>query len=163
MAQQQQEVCGFRLLLLEDDIKIEVPDIIKLSCFYCGTVEDVDILDSNKNTSPFICSGCYTIENCEKASEDTTTKVEVITSINWIHQWTFVQNPFCNYQCWLVQSKSNIYIIKEWWSFYVYELSVCSLQNLWIKSFKPLLPLFSTSKKLDIYPSNNLADLTWFG
>ena len=50
------------------------------SC-YCGTSEDVDIKDSNKNTSPFICSGCYTIENRENASEDTTTKIEVITSV----------------------------------------------------------------------------------
>ena len=81
MAQQQLDVCEFQLLLQEDDIKKEVPDIIKLSCFYCGTAEDVDIKDSNKNTSPFICSGCYTIENREKASEDTTTKIEVITSV----------------------------------------------------------------------------------
>ena len=84
MAQQQLDVCEFQLLLQEDDIKKEVPDIIKLSCFYCGTAEDVDIKDSNKNTCPFICSGCYTIENCENASEDTATKVEVITLINWI-------------------------------------------------------------------------------
>ena len=98
MAQQQLDVCEFQLLLQEDDIKKEVPDIIKLSCFYCGTAEDVDIKDSNKNTCPFICSGCYTIENCEKASEDSTNKVEVITLINWIHQCTFVQNPLWNYQ-----------------------------------------------------------------
>ena len=99
MAQQQLDVCGFQLLLQEDDIKKEVQDIVKLRCFYCGTAEDVDIKDSNKNTSPFICSGCYTIENCEIASEDTTIRVEVITLIKWIDQCTFVQNPIGNYQC----------------------------------------------------------------
>ena len=119
MAQQQLDVCGFQFLLQEDDIKKEVPDIIKLSCFYCGTAEDVDIKDSNKNTCPFICLGCYTIENCEKASEDTTTKVEVITLINWIHQCTFVQNPLWNYQCWLVQSNNNMNIMKQILKFFV--------------------------------------------
>ena len=99
MAQQQLDVCGFQLLLQEDDIKKEVQDIIKLSCFYCGTAEDVDIKDSNKNTSPFLCSGCYTIENCEKASEDTTIRLEVITLIKWIDQCTFVKNPMGKYQC----------------------------------------------------------------
>lgn len=58
MAQAELTYSGFKVLLKEDEIKKEIEDMHILVCEYCGTPENVDIYDPDRNTSPFICSIC---------------------------------------------------------------------------------------------------------
>ena len=57
MAQQQLNIMGYHLLLQEDQMKKEIPDTVSLRCECCLREEDVDLGDSNKNTTPYHCEG----------------------------------------------------------------------------------------------------------
>ena len=41
----------------EDQMKKEIPDTVSLRCECCLREEDVDLGDSNKNTTPYYCEG----------------------------------------------------------------------------------------------------------
>ena len=56
---------SFKLLLQEGQLKQEIDDWCVCVCEYCQTPETVDVHDSNRNTSPFMCSCCYTIDAME--------------------------------------------------------------------------------------------------
>ena len=61
-----------KLLLQEDEMKKEIEDWCVCVCEYCGAPETVDIHDSYRNTSPFICSLCYVtdvIQNCHNGGQ----------------------------------------------------------------------------------------------
>ena len=91
MAQAMLSNCDYKLVLKEIEIKQEIEDVCVLICEYCRSSENVDIYDSERNTTPFICNSCYTMDVMEtyqngfKMSSNTTTTTTHTRSVYYIH------------------------------------------------------------------------------
>ena len=90
MAQAMLSNCGYKLVLKETEIKQEIEDVCVLVCEYCKSPENVDICDSERNTTPFICNSCCTMDVMEayrtefKMSSNTTTTTTHTSSVCYL-------------------------------------------------------------------------------
>ena len=91
MAQAMLSNCGYKLALKDIEIKQEIEDVCVLFCDYCRSSENVDIYDSERNTTPFICKSCYamdvmeTYQNRINISQNTATTTTCTRPIYYIH------------------------------------------------------------------------------
>ena len=91
MAQAMLSNCGYKLVLNQIEIKQEIEDVCVLVCEYCRSSENVDIYDSEKNTTPFICNSCHAMDVMEayqnefKMSSNTTTTTTQTRSVYYLH------------------------------------------------------------------------------
>jgi hypothetical protein len=91
MAQAMLSNCDYMLVLKEIEIKQEIEDVCVLICEYCRSSENVDIYDSERNTTPSICNSCYTMDVMEtyqngfKMSSNTTTTTTHTRSVYYMH------------------------------------------------------------------------------
>ena len=82
---------GYKLVLKEIEIKQEIEDVCVLICEYCRSSEKVNIYDSERNTTPFICNSCYTMDVMEayqndfKISSNTATTTTHTRSVYYFH------------------------------------------------------------------------------
>lgn len=98
MAQAMLSNCGYKLILEEIEIKQEIEDVCILVCEYCRSSENVDIYDSERNTTPFICNSCHTVDVMEvfqnefKMSANTTTHTRSVYYFHFVYPETVVSS-----------------------------------------------------------------------
>ena len=91
MAQAMLSNCGYRLALNEIEIKQEIEDVCVLICDCCRSSENIDIYDSERNTTPFFCNSCYTVDVLEtyqngfKMSTNTTATTSYARPVYYMH------------------------------------------------------------------------------
>lgn len=91
MAQAMLSICNYKLALMEIEIKQEIEDVCVLVCEHCRSSENVDIYDSERNTTPFFCNSCFTMDVMEayqnefKMSSNTTPTTTHTRSVIYFH------------------------------------------------------------------------------
>ena len=89
---------GYKLVLKEIEIKQEIEDVCVLICEYCRSSENVNIYDSERNTTPFICNSCYTMDVMEtyqngiKMSSNPTTHTRSVYYMYFVCPETVVSS-----------------------------------------------------------------------
>ena len=87
-------ICN-QTLLHEDELKKEIEDFCVCICEYCKTPETVDVFDPNKNTSPFVCSFCYTVDAIEASHLKMEFRISTSTTSNLSYSREFNQVIIC--------------------------------------------------------------------